>query len=67
MEQEIASAVQELLQEVSEEGNESSYGMRSNISRVVSFSEAGLMTHDQGLVLTFEDGREYQITVVRSR
>lgn len=33
----------------------------------VTFREAGLLTSDQGLVLTLSDGSEFQITVVKSR
>jgi hypothetical protein len=35
--------------------------------RTESFEERGLLTRDAGLVLRFEDGSEYQLTVVRSR
>lgn len=32
-----------------------------------TYEEAGLMTYDEGLVVTLPDGREYQITIVQSR
>lgn len=35
--------------------------------RVETFEEAGLLTHDSGLLLRFADGREFQISIVRSR
>lgn len=34
---------------------------------ILSFDEAGILTMDQGLVLRFSDGSEYQVTVKRSR
>lgn len=33
----------------------------------VTFGEAGLLTSNEGVVLTLEDGSEYQITIVQSR
>lgn len=33
----------------------------------VSFGEAGLLTNNEGVVLTLEDGSEYQITIVQSK
>ncbi len=36
------------------------------IEKVLSFREAGVLTRDAGVVVTLADGREYQITVVRS-
>ena len=35
--------------------------------RVQTYSKAGVMTHDKGLVITLPDGSEYQVTIVRSR
>lgn len=34
---------------------------------ILSFERAGLMTTDNGLVLTFDDGSEFQVTIVQSR
>ena len=34
---------------------------------VKTYSAAGLMTRDKGLVITLPDGSEYQLTIVRSR
>lgn len=42
-------------------------GQEIQVSRVRGFAEAGLMTRDNGLVLTFSDGSEFQLTIVRSR
>lgn len=35
--------------------------------RIISFAEAGLLTADEGLVLCFRDGVEFQLTIVRGR
>ena len=35
--------------------------------RVSTFAEAGLLTHDKGLVLRLPDDTEYQITVIQRR
>jgi len=32
-----------------------------------TFEEKGVLTRDRGLVVSFGDGREFQLTVVRSR
>lgn len=42
-------------------------GLTSELASVRSFSDAGVMSTNDGLVVTFEDGSEFQITVVRSR
>jgi hypothetical protein len=36
------------------------------IESVRTFKEAGIFTHDKGLVVTTVDRREYQITIVRT-
>jgi len=35
--------------------------------RISSFAETGLLTADEGLVLRFPDGAEFQLAIVRSR
>jgi hypothetical protein len=37
------------------------------VLRIESFAEAGLLTANEGLVLSFPGGVEFQLTVVRSR
>ena len=37
------------------------------IREVITFTEAGVLTNNAGLVVRMDDGSEYQITVVRSR
>ena len=39
----------------------------SPIRNVQSYQNAGLLTNNDGLLVTLEDGSEYQITIVRSR
>lgn len=33
---------------------------------IMTFREAGLLTSNEGLVLRFESGEEFQLTIVRS-
>lgn len=33
----------------------------------VSFSDQGVLTKNEGIVIAFPDGREFQITIVRSK
>lgn len=35
--------------------------------KVETFHDAGLLTRDNGLVLTLTDGSEFQITIVKSK
>jgi len=37
------------------------------IERISSFDDAGILTTDEGLVLSMNDGTEFQITIVRSK
>ena len=37
------------------------------VEGVATFEDAGIMTMNRGLVVTMDDGAEYQITIVRSR
>lgn len=40
--------------------------LETEVERVDTFEQAGVMTSNRGLVLSFEDGSEFQITIVRS-
>lgn len=42
-------------------------GMVSGVIEVQTFDEAGILTQDRGVLVTLEDGKEYQISIVRSR
>ena len=46
-----------------------SYGseIRWENIRVETYEQAGVMTYNEGLVLTLPDGTEYQLTIVQSR
>ena len=37
------------------------------IQGVATFADAGVMTMNHGLVVTMDDGTEFQLTIVRSR
>ena len=37
------------------------------VRAVATFADAGVLTMNHGLVVTMDDGTEFQITVVRSR
>jgi len=37
------------------------------IRRVETYAEAGMLTTDAGLVVTMDDGSEFQLTIVQSR
>lgn len=41
--------------------------LEADVLRVRSFQEAGLLTGNEGLVLSFREGPEFQLTIVRSR
>jgi len=38
-----------------------------SISRVNTFSEAGLLTTNEGLVVKTKDGSDFQLTIIQSR
>ena len=39
----------------------------AEVRNVETFRDAGLMTSAEGLVLYMEDGRQFQLTIVRSK
>lgn len=39
----------------------------ADVADVETFCQAGLMTANDGLVVTLTDGTEFQVTIVRSR
>jgi hypothetical protein len=43
------------------------YGVEGSKGQAESFEEAGVLTNNSGLVLRFEDGSEFQVSVVQSR
>jgi hypothetical protein len=46
---------------------DATYGTGDDALRIRSFEEAGLLTANEGLVLSFPGGAEFQLTIVRSR
>lgn len=44
---------------------EAADGSENDGLRMRSFEEAGLLTNNEGLVLSFPDGPEFQLTIVR--
>ena len=61
---EMARFIEEALYEYADglDGNES-----EQVDDILTFSDAGLFTSDTGLVVKMGDGREFQVTVVRSK
>lgn len=37
------------------------------ITRICTFEEAGVMSYNKGIVIRYEDGTEFQVTVVQSK
>ncbi|HKQ49709.1 MAG TPA: hypothetical protein VJZ71_16670 [Phycisphaerae bacterium] len=37
------------------------------LRRIATYEEVGMMTTDPGLVITTDDGQEFQVTIVQSR
>ena len=58
--------LQDGLRQLITDGYDSSEICWENL-RVQTFSEAGLMTRDCGLVIALPDGSEFQLTIVQSR
>jgi len=55
---ELTAALQEALDDLDVE---------DEIRRVETFEEVGMLTNDAGLVITMQDGSEFQVTIVQSR
>lgn len=37
------------------------------ITRICTFEEAGVVSYNKGIVIRYEDGTEFQLTVVQSK
>ncbi len=61
-EAEFATLLAEMIYE-----NQDDVGSARDIGRVESFSDAGLLTMNEGLVVGMSDGSEFQLTIVKSR
>lgn len=55
------------INEIIRQGIESIIEEEGEWVEVRTYEEAGLLSHNEGLVVTLPDGREYQITIVQSR
>jgi hypothetical protein len=62
-EAELREWLAELICDVTDEHWEGDW----NRTRMDSFAEAQIMTSNEGLVLRFPDGPEFQLTIVKSR
>ena len=63
-----AQDIEEMLEGIIDESTDnedSSFG--EYIKSVRSFSSAGMLSMNKGLVLTMQDGSEFQITIVQSK
>lgn len=40
---------------------------KNGVREVCSFEDAGILTRNRGIILTFVDGSQYQIEVLQSR
>lgn len=56
----LQEAIEAYGQEQETEGSDAPSG-------TASFSDAGVLTTNEGIVIRFDDDREYQITIVQSR
>jgi hypothetical protein len=74
--EEVAAAFQELLvfsttPEVSETGlledSEQAHMLADSADRCIDFRAAGVLTSNDGFVLTLVDGSEFQVTVVQTK
>ncbi|MDQ7014633.1 MAG: hypothetical protein Q9O74_12175 [Planctomycetota bacterium] len=76
-EQELQTALHEIIDAMLEcrkgSGGEPSEEMDDladaldGVESVTNFYEAGVLTHNKGLVIELEDGGEFQINILRSR
>jgi len=71
-ERELQDALQALTQELIERQDDEDEGSDladylAGIDAVATFDDVGLLTGNKGVVLTFADGSEFQLTIVRSR
>ena len=66
--QEIIDIYEEHQEEEADECNDSDISeYEPTFTCVMTFGEKGVLTNDRGLVVKTQDGREFQITIVRSR
>lgn len=59
--------MQSFLKEVLNNYNPEEVLAPCEVDQVVSFNAAGILTNNKGLVVTMQDGSEFQITIVKSK
>ena len=59
--------LQEILANLPFEETEDGEGLLPGVEHGMTFEDAGIMTRNKGVVLRFEDGTEFQVTIVRSK
>ena len=63
----LADVIKELLDTYADCGADALGELALDGANVGTFAEAGVMTMNEGLVITLADGSEFQVTVVQSR
>ena len=59
--------LQDILAQLAFEGGEDGEAILPDAEHSGTFEEMGIMTRNKGVVFRFEDGTEFQVTIVRSR
>ena len=59
--------LQEILAQLAFEGGEDGEALLPGAEHSGTFEDMGIMTRNKGVVIRFEDGSEFQVTIVRSR
>lgn len=62
-----AAEAREIIQSVLMEATDEEYNFFPEAKRIKSFDDAGVLTTDQGIIVTMNDGSEFQLAVVQSR
>jgi hypothetical protein len=57
----------ELVEQIVNSISEPEHYAVEGVSRVRTFEAAGVMTADEGLVVSMDDGSEFQVTIKQSR
>ena len=59
--------LQDLLANIAFEETEDGEGLLPGIEHSMSFEDGGILTWNRGVILRFEDGTEFQLTIVQSK
>lgn len=63
--EDLAEVIEDLLRAVAEDEEGDAEELHGG--RLASFRRAGLLTRNEGVVVTLADGSEFQVTVIQSR